>query len=518
MSTRRALLAAGFLIVAFAGLSLWEMSGDSLTTDERWHLPVGYAYWKTGEFRLSPEHPPLAKLLCAAPLLSMDLRLPPVTPPPGKTWHDYPAPFGSAFFRLNPDVDRILFRSRLPVVAMGVLLLLTIFLWSWRLHGDPRAGLLSLALAALEPTLIAHSHYVTTDMALAAFGLPAFAALWCFSTAARPRWLGLAVVAMGLALASKFSALVLLPIFFLLLVLRWPARRAPLAAAIGALAVMAIIVQASYFFSPDLTLYLRGPGEVRAYQPVDYPAYVLGAFHVGGVWWYAPFAWLIKTPLPTLALMALGLVLCLRDPRRVRETRDFILVPAVVYGLAVCLLTANLGVRYLIPTTAFLLVPAGAAYRWLASTRLRRAAAVGLGLWLAVSVFHAAPHFIAYFNEAIGGPARAPAVIHDSNVDWGQDLERLARYQQEHRIPELVLFYWGGAQPEAYGVRYRPLTAEMARAGRPPAGTYAISVNNLIEMKKSVVLGGGDPNVDWLARFRPADRVGYSIYIYRFGL
>jgi hypothetical protein len=523
MSTRRVLVAAVLLTAAFATLSLWEMSGDSLTTDERWHLPVGYAYWRTGEFRLSPEHPPLAKLLCAAPLLSMDLRLPPVTPPAGKTWHDYPAPFGSAFFRLNPDVDRILFRSRLPVVAMGLLLVLTIFFWSWRLHGEPGAGLLSLALAALEPTLLAHSHYVTTDMALASFGVLAFAALWCFAATARLWSLALAVVAMGLALAAKFSALVLLPIFLLLLVLRWPAQRPAspatgrLPAAIGALALMAVIVQATYFFSPDLALYLRGPGEVRAYLPVDYPAYVLGTFHVGGVWWYAPFAWLIKTPLPTMVVIALGLVLCLHHPGRARDTLRFVLAPAGVYGIAVCLLTANLGVRYLIPTTAFLLVAAGAAYRWLAATRFRRAATLGLGLWLAGSVLNTAPHFIAYFNELIGGPAHGAAVIHDSNLDWGQDLKRLARYQQEQRIPELVLFYWGGAQPEHYGVRYRPLTSEMARAATPPAGTYAISVNNLIDMKKSVVLGGGDPNLDWLARFRPVDRVGYSIYIYRFG-
>jgi hypothetical protein len=179
-------------------------------------------------------------------------------------------------------------------------------------------------------------------------------------------------------------------------------------------------------------------------------------------------------------------------------------------------MTANLGARYLIPVTAFLLVPAGAAARWFAAGRRRRVAGLVLAVWLAATLARTAPHFIAYFNELIGGPARAPLVIHDSNVDWGQDLERLARYQREHGIEELVLFYWGGAQPEHYGVRWRPLTAEMAYADHPPPGVYAISVNNLIDMKKRVALAGDDPRLDWLERFRPADRVGFSIYIYRF--
>jgi dolichyl-phosphate-mannose-protein mannosyltransferase len=526
MPTRPACAAAALLVALFLGLTLWEMSGDSLTTDERWHLPAGYAYWKTGDFRLSPEHPPLAKLLCAAPLLSMDLRMPPLPPPPPYTWHDYVAPFGSAFFRMNPaELESIVLRSRLPIVALGVLLVVTLFFWSWRLHGDPGAGLLTLALAATEPTLIAHSHYVTTDIALVAFALPAFYALWRFATAGRWTALAGAAVFMGLALASKFSALVLLPIFIALLLWRWPERLrrgAPaadaavrLAATGGALVVMAVLVQSTYFFSTDL--YLNGPAEVRGYRPpADYAAWALGSFHIGGVWWYALFAWLIKTPLPTMALIGLGAALSLRDRRVRRDALEFLLVPAAIYAGAVCAMTANLGVRYMIPVTVFLLVAAGAAFRWLAASKRGRLAGVVLGLWLVVSVGRAAPHFIAYFNETIGGPENAPAVIHDSNVDWGQDLKRLARYQKEHDIPEIVLYYWGGAHPALYGVRYRVMTGDMAAADRPPPGVYAISVNNLVDMKKSVVLGGADPRTDWLARFKPADRVGYSIYIYRF--
>jgi hypothetical protein len=541
MTPRRAVPAALLLVALFTALTLWEMTGDSLVTDERWHLPAGVAYWKTGDFRLSPDNPPLARLLAAAPLLSMDLTLPPTTPPPGRSMHGYPVAFGTAFFRLNPDVDPILFRSRLPIVALGLLLIASLGLWSWRLHGDPRAGLLTLALAALEPTLLAHAHYVTTDMALAGFMLPAFAWLWAHSRSGRRRDLALAAVAMGLALASKFTALVLLPVFLILLVWRWPAAGRPggrpgnrLLGAVAALAVMAVIIQASYFFAADPTLYLKGPADLQAYRTPDYTAWVLGRFHVGNVWWYAPFAWLVKTPLPTILLIGAGLATAFRGRRgaaggtqvrgnklpagigRWPDLRDFVLLPAVMYTVAVAVMSDNLGVRYLIPTTAFLLVAAGAAAAPLCETRGRRLVAAGLGAWLVLSVGSQAPQFIAYFNESIGARANAPYVLHDSNLDWGQDLKRLARWQEAHAVPELILGYWGGAQPEYYGVRWRPMTGDEARADRPPPGVYALSVNRLVDMKRSVVLNHDDPRVDWLSRFTPADRVGASIYIYRF--
>ncbi|HUD70557.1 MAG TPA: hypothetical protein VMQ62_01235, partial [Dongiaceae bacterium] len=262
-------------------------------------------------------------------------------------------------------------------------------------------------------------------------------------------------------------------------------------------------------------------------KPQAYEVWVLGGFHAGGVFWYAPFAWLVKTPIPTMLLMAVGVLAALRGrgagagappagAAAWRDLRDFVLLPAAVYAVAVAALSANLGVRYLIPTTAFLLVAAGGAAGPVLATRGRRLLAAAFGAWLVLSVGRQAPEFIAYFNESIGSSANAPYVLNDSNLDWGQDLKRLARWQEAHAVPTLILSYWGAAQPEYYGVRWRELTGDEARADRPPPGVYAFSVNRLIDMKKSVVLHGEDPRVDWLARFTPSERVGASIYIYRF--
>jgi hypothetical protein len=45
-----------------------SLVGDSVTFDETAHLGAGVSYLETGDFRLNPEHPPLAKMIAAAPL------------------------------------------------------------------------------------------------------------------------------------------------------------------------------------------------------------------------------------------------------------------------------------------------------------------------------------------------------------------------------------------------------------------------------------------------------------------
>lgn len=522
------------LLSLFAGLSIWEMSGDSLTVDERVHLPAGYAYWRTHDFRLNPEHPPFVKLLCAAPLLPIDPVLPSTAPPQGMDYRRFMGPFGVAFL-FSQDADRLLFRGRLPVVGLGVLLGLLVFLWSWRLHGNPGAGLVSLALLALEPTILAHSHYVTTDVALACFGVMAFSFLWRFcERGGRSRDLVLACLGMGLALASKFSAMVFLPVFYLLWLLRWPKApagatapsrlRGKWGAALLGAAGMAVIVQACYFFSPDLTLYFKGIREVLANKPEHYPAYINGSFRVGGTWWYPLYLFLLKTPLATLLVMSLAVAGLFKRAGGWKPILLFVALPGGLYAVAVCLLADNYGLRYLIPATSFLLVLAGRAYAPLAATWKGRAAAAVLAVWLVASVARTAPHFIAYCNEIIGGPENAAHFMGDSSIDWGQDLVRLKRYEDERGIDDLILAYWGPVAPNLYGVRYRHWTIG-PRAGTddppldadpPVPGIYAISVNHLIHLKKRVQFGRDDPKVDWLERFEPAGRVGYSIYIYDF--
>ncbi|MBI2822415.1 MAG: glycosyltransferase family 39 protein [Acidobacteria bacterium] len=531
------------LLALFSGLSLWEMAGDALTSDERIHLPVGYAYWKAREFRLNPEHPPLVKLLCSAPLLAMDLQMPSTTPsdsemeyqanpnrnPQDDLYNAYQQLFGSKFL-FTQDADQILFWGRLPALGLGLLLGWFVFRWAWQLNGHAGAGLLALFLLALEPTILAHSHYVTTDVALACFSVMAIYFLWRFSQESRIRHFWLASLGAGLALASKFSAVFLVPVFFLLLILAWPAGRpagafpfrdrpwgARLFACIGAALVMALVVQACYLFSPDLTLYLKGIRSVNINHVEGYRVYIAGRFFGGGAWWYPLYAFLLKTPLPTLLALAVALGGCLRRKLLPGRSLLFVLLPAAVYVMAVCAYADNLGVRYMIPAASFLLVLAGTSYFTFVRSRKTRILGALLAMWLLLSVLRVSPHYIAYFNELIGGAENGPYYLDDSNIDWGQDLKRLAQYLHDNHVRQPILSFWGPAPPEYYGDRYgvefKPWTRAMAESARPPAGVYAISVNNLVALRRMTGLGS---NLDWLQRFEPTRRVGYSIYIYRF--
>jgi tetratricopeptide (TPR) repeat protein len=121
---------------------------------------------------------------------------------------------------------------------------------------------------------------------------------------------------------------------------------------------------------------------------------------------------------------------------------------------------------------------------------------------------------LAYLNAAAGGSEAGPRVTDESNVDWGQELLRLAAWQRARMVPgePLRLFYFGSAVPEVYGVLAEPF--DLADAARPRRGTYAISAHYLAYFRKLEALEGAD--VDWLDKYEPVARIGHSIYVYRF--
>lgn len=533
------MVAAALLLSLFAGLSFWEMAGDSVTIDERVYLPAGYYYWHTGDFSLNPEHPPLVKLLASAPLLFMHLKMPaaavggePTEAQDAQTAAERQMNFGSRFL-FEQDADRLIFWGRLPMVLLGLLLAFFIFRWSSELQGDVGAGLLSLFLVVLEPTILAHSHYVTTDVALACFSVMAFYFLWRFTKNGKLRDFVLASLGLGLSLAAKFSAVFFAPLFIALLVfhrpdqqprafIHWKAANGFISrflAGLASLLIAGVVLQAGYLFSPDLTLYWKGLHKVNSAEfAQSVLPYVGGKFIPGGAWWYQPYALFLKLPLPTiLAILAAAVSSRKRLPT---AGAVFAFLPAAVFTLAICALANNLGVRYMIPATAFLLVLAGRSWFFFVAGKTTRLVGGVLAIWLAVSVLRVSPHYISYFNEIVGSPENGAYYLDDSNIDWGQDLKRLARYLRRNGIKKVVLAYWGPTPPEyylgRYGIRYEPWTYQMAGSAHPPAGIYALSVNQLIGIKREQLWLNqpADPNLDWLRRFKPIARVGYSIYVY----
>ncbi len=75
-----------------------------------------------------------------------------------------------------------------------------------------------------------------------------------------------------------------------------------------------------------------------------------------------------------------------------------------------------------------------------------------LALWYAAGTLRNHPHHLAYFNEIAGGPANGYRHLVDSNLDWGQDLKRLAAWATRAGSPPLKLSYFGSADPAYYGL------------------------------------------------------------------
>ena len=556
---RRVWMAVAALLL-FTFLALDSLVSDSPTMDEQNHIARGLAFLRTGDPRLSLEHPPLINALSALPLLTMpELRLPTDHPSWQRRegWYEFADLF---LWQYNHDVERIVFLSRLPIVGLLIALALTGYRFARRLWGGA-AGLVALGLLLFEPNLLAHGRYATTDLGGTLFTFLATFLLWRLWTTPQPRpwrrWAA-AALAVGLAFGSKMSALGFAPVWIVLAVLplfpdggrgyaRAAARRLGQLAAAGLAALL--VVWAVYgfqwgnfqFISPDLAALNRWAGPMPTFWAgVEQIArlggggraqsFLLGRFSDDGFLAYFPVAFAVKTPLVLLAAFILAAVWLVRDRRTRRRALFLLLAAALFFGLTMTG-ALNIGYRHALPALPYLLVlVAGLAGREVAARRVWPGAAVGprhvaaavvtvlvgVALWI-----H--PHYLSYFNPIAGGPANGYRVLIDSNVDWGQDLLRLRRWMAEEGVDSVRLGWFGTADPTYYAIAHEPLPG-LGRdpffrlwwdvpfdPAAPAPGVYAISATSLWETplrpeEKGVYA--------WFRARQPSARVGYSILIY----
>src|SRR5262245_8576724 len=224
---------AGVLLLLFVAHALSASLIKTPTYDEPVHIGAGLSYVRTRDFKVNLQHPPLLKELAAFPLVLIGVRW----PVPAEAWAALttPAPpeaqwqLGNAVLFAN-DPARVLFWSRLPLILLTALLGWTLWAWGRAMLGPP-AGLGALFLFAFDPGLLAHGALVTTDVGCATLSTLCLFALWRYLRARTPARLLACGVALGAALAAKFSSVLLLPLIAVLLLL---AVRAPAASADGA--------------------------------------------------------------------------------------------------------------------------------------------------------------------------------------------------------------------------------------------------------------------------------------------
>lgn len=520
-----------------------SMSIKSPTYDEPYHLTSGFLCLAKQDCRYGAEHPPFVKSLAVLPLLFLDLQLPEnYLKLMEKSW----PVLGMRFlFQPQNNVDQIVFLSRLPIVFLSGLLGFYVFLWAKKLYGD-KAGLLALVLYVFSPNILAQSRLVTTDLGVACFIFIACFYFWVYMTDASFRALCLAGLFTGLALASKFSALILFPIFFLIvcawfLIIYMPRRHdGPNSKeekkSLGAAKTFFIHVSTSfviilgvlfvaYGMDPDfIAHYAKGFNKLQEmYFENEGPRlyYLLGTFFTEPAWFYPIVVFLVKTPVPTLILLVGSAVLGRRAGTNLFN-ESCILIPVGLIAASSFFDPEHTGLRRFLPIYPFLFVFIARVVTVIGNfnfnTLKQKATSYTLALlvvWYLVSSLKNYPDYLTYFNDAVGGSKNGIHYLDNASLDWGQDLKRLKPVMEQLGIEKIKLMYEGQADPNYYKIATEELTAADRFFG-PQAGYYAISAHYLIRLRTiPTAFGYG---IAWKEKkFEPVAVIGHTIYIFNFG-
>ncbi|WP_320774849.1 phospholipid carrier-dependent glycosyltransferase [Streptomyces sp. CRN 30] len=500
------------------------------TVDEPVYVGAAADQLRTHRLRYNPEHPPLGKLVIGVGVALAGPRV-------DTSFRGDQGQLGRhLLYESGNDPWRLMLWARLPVIVLTLLFGLVVFAFARELAGAA-AGLLALALYAFSPDVVAHGSLATLDVPAAGLLLTSVWLVW--RGRCRPwRWLPLAGAALGAALATGMTALAAVPP--VLLLAGWSAwrgfvardRRSRVLRAVAVTAVVAVVAVAvvwAVYLAVDPRLRwepVRPVPEVRGrrgaaagllpfpeayrdgmrtqfaleYRPWE--TYLFGRVRATPLWYYLPVALLVKTPLGMLALWAAGCVAVL-SVRRLRPAAPYLLLPAAVLLAAALPGARNLGTRYAVFLPMFLSVAAGCVVA--VRTRWTRAAAGVLAAFVAVSSLRAFPYYLPYSNEAFGGPARTRLVLHDSNVDWGQDLGRLAeRLRTRYPGERVWLVYKGSGVPSFYGIE-----------AADPRAVPVRRVRGLLVVSDSAAAKARGRLARLLDGSRPVDDVGHSITVYR---
>jgi 4-amino-4-deoxy-L-arabinose transferase-like glycosyltransferase len=220
LSKRFAWLALILVCAGSFALMLYASHTDSAIMDELAHIPAGYGYVHNLDYRLNPEHPPLVKALAMLPVLFLN----PTFPTNTAAWQtevNGQWDMGYQFlYNAGNDANAIIQTARIFPILLTILLIVLIYLFARRLIGNWWA-LLPAFLIAFDPTVLAHGHYVTTDVG-ATFGV--LLSLFFFTRyieAPSTKNLWLAGLSFGIAMIVKFSTPLLVILYIFLFLILW---------------------------------------------------------------------------------------------------------------------------------------------------------------------------------------------------------------------------------------------------------------------------------------------------------
>ncbi len=541
LAARRVFFPAVALILAStAAIEVASVLHETATFDEPNQLVSGYGFLRTGRYTRGLEHPPLAKLLFALPLLPLPDRLPPGFPANATDDRATMSPGNDFLYKGVTPADQLLLRGRLVAIAIRCLLGFAIAWWARRWF-SPAAALAATWIYAFDPNFLAHGRYIKNDVAAALLFFAACASWGEFLRLGRRTDLVLSGLWTGLALGTKFSALLLGPVFLALMLLRPPPKPIRKLGVLAMTACLALWACYGFEFGPVSASTLTNPTfrHISDVVPVPAPSLFRGLSEVFGKeqatpffghyavgnfswtvtmrapWYLSAVAFAVKTPVADLLLFCAAAFAGLNALAvRLREKRFgipfhwlFLSIPPLIYFIATCFLGGlNAGTRHLLPVYPFLFV-LSAGLLWDGAGRAwGRPAVVLAAVLLAFESFSVYPHYLAFFNALSGGPTHGPEYLIDSNIDWGQDALNLRDYLVKLGSPEACVAWFGMSDLDYYRVPHRALAA-------PLSGSAVAQMDCLVAVSATLLYFPGSP-FRALLELPPDDRIGYSVYIY----
>ena len=534
---------------------------ESVTIDEVAHIGAGVSYLQKLDMRMNEEHPPLAKVLAAAPLVvrgvHADYSHVSWTFSGGGLFKQMLGEwvFGHWLIARWNDPIATVFWARQPMLFLTLVLGIVLFLYGSRL-GGAWGGLLCLCAYATMPVMLAFGPLVLTDIAITLFfvlTLWAFASMWRSPSRGTILRFGLAF---GAALLTKFSAGLLFFCFAaFILSLRWrPAPQQPRDKAelrawrrlrwwslTKSIFFAALVVYAVYFVlswnEPTDSLgflghnmaalflrrvlmppwiYLRG---LALFTFSTKPAaFILGHSYPHGVWFYFPVLFLLKSSLAFLLLLVLALVVGL--VAKFRPVRLAVIPEGLelhwravwiflaIYSGACILSRFQISIRHFSVSLALLILLLAPLPRMLNLLRSSGWPAARASVWLTVTLalasiataVRAYPYYLPFLNSLSGGRP-GYELVSDSNLDWDQGLLEAENFVRQRGLTHVLIDAYGFSDPTVYVPEAQLWNCQEART--EDGGQWAIVSANLIEESHNCI---------WLLQFPHEALAGGSMY------
>jgi hypothetical protein len=570
-----AITTCALLAILFGVVSYCATITKFPTYDEPMHFASGYAYRFYGDFRPDAENPPLWKLWATFPISRGALAVDPSDP----GWRDAGAKFprqswaNESLFLNHPAYGQELInRARFPMMLLGVALIAGSAWWAYRI-GGMWAAIGTVLLMGLDPNLLGHGSLVKNDVPMALVMLFVLIATW--RAGIRVTWRNAIALAFlcAIAINVKLTAVIVPAIVFLTLVARalmsseWTVlgramktRTMRLTICLAILLLIGVVtftvIWGAYLFrfapstDPTLTVQAEGYGNTFADRAVmavrkhrmlpnafcvgllrqhfateNTPNFMLGDISIKGWWYYFPFAFIVKTPLSTLAAILLAIILVIRKRRSILKFAEpwalvCLCVPFVLFLAAAMSSVYDHGLRSVFPAypMLFILVAIVLSRAMRESPKITRWIAIVLCLGLATESLSVFPNFISYFNLAAGGSRGGLELLGDSNLDWCQDTNLLLKWQKSHPGVRIYAALWGPFAPQMLGLDYVPMPGcyagvpDVAPDPREP-GVLAISATLLQGIYTPSPWNGLYAEI---RTWKPREVLGGTIYLYDF--